>query len=129
MNILPVTYTGTGFQVSSQFLSCPLAVKNRLQLVEGQSFDLGIRPEHIEVFEPQRHGEEEVGQLVIEVKVVEPLGRETLIRGVLLDSDVQVNVQATPDVRPRLGDRIPLQLDLDKLFGFDPATGNILFPQ
>lgn len=131
MNILPATYTGSGFVLGGQSLPCPPAVKDKLQPAQGQGFDLGIRPEYIEVFEPQRRRErrerEEVGCLVVEVKVVEPLGRETLIRADLPGSGV-LNIQATSDVCPRPGDRLSLQLDLDQLFVFDLKTGDRLYP-
>ena len=129
MNILPATYTGSGFVLGDQSLPCPPAVKDKLHPTQRQGFDLGIRPEYIEVFEPQRSRErrEEVGCLVVEVKVVEPLGRETLIRADLPGSGV-LNIQATSDVCPRPGDRLSLQLDLDQLFVFDPKTGDRLYP-
>ncbi len=129
MNILPAAYDGTGFVLGGQLLLCPPAVQEKLQPTQGQSFDLGIRPEHVEIFEPPRHRErrEEV-VLVAEVKVVEPLGRETLIRADLLGSGVQLNIQVTPNVRPSPGDRLSLQLNLEQLFVFDPTTGDALFP-
>jgi multiple sugar transport system ATP-binding protein len=147
MNILPVTYDGTGFVLGDQLLFGPPGVQEKLQPSQGQGFDLGIRPEHVEVFEPQRRGgkserrsppirtfqeggrrEEEGAGLVVEVKVVEPLGRETLIRAGLPGGGAQMNIQATPDVCPRPGDRLFLQLDLEQLFFFDPTTGDTLYP-
>jgi len=131
MNILPATYVGAGFVIAGQLVRCPLAVQEKLQPAEGQGFDLGIRPEHIEIFEPQRrtnHGADEVATLVVEVKVVEPLGRETLIRAGLPESGVQVNIRATPDIFPHLGDRLSLELDLEQLFVFDHTTGDSLYP-
>ena len=125
MNILPATYTGTDFVLGEQVLPCPLAVRSHLQPEQGQGFDLGIRPESMKIVEPQRHREE----LVVEVKAVEPLGRETLIRAGLLGSGVQLNIQTTPDVRPRVGDRLFLQLDLEQIFIFDPTTGDTLYAQ
>jgi multiple sugar transport system ATP-binding protein len=128
MNIMPATYTSAGFQVGNQLLPCPINLKNIVNPVEGQGFDLGIRPEYIEVGKPHSNGRtEETAQLTAEVRVVEPLGRETLIRVGLPDSGIQLNVQTTPDIRPQPGDRIPLQLNLNELFVFDPTTGNILY--
>ena len=127
MNVLPATYTDNCFVLGDQSIPCPPAVKDKLHLNQGQGFDLGIRPEYIEVVEPQRR-REEVSCLVVEVKVVEPLGRETLIRADLPGSGV-LNIQTTPDVCPRPGDRLSLQLDLDQLFVFDPKTGDRLYPK
>ncbi len=67
MNILPATYTNTGFNLGSQVLTCPAVVKDKLHLIEEQNFDLGIRPEHIKISSPP--------DLTVEVKMVEPLGR------------------------------------------------------
>ncbi|MBW4633842.1 MAG: ABC transporter ATP-binding protein [Iphinoe sp. HA4291-MV1] len=131
MNILPAKFTGHNFDVSGQVLSCPNAVRERLRFGAGQGFDLGIRPENIYLNEPQRrreHREKELAELVVEVKVVEPLGRETLIRGGLPNSEVILNIQTGADVLFHPGDRLSLELDLDKLFVFDSATGDRLYP-
>ncbi|MEH1848683.1 MAG: ABC transporter ATP-binding protein [Nostoc sp.] len=156
MNILPAIYQNNGFDVSGQLLAIPAVVKEKLQLRQGDSFDLGIRPEHIFINEPPSHqlletlgesvgvrvsvsereasGREASGreerqeanesQLIVEVKLVEPLGRETLIRAALPGSAVVLNIQVGGDVRLRPGDRLSLQLDLNQLFVFDPKTGD-----
>ncbi|MEH2423115.1 MAG: ABC transporter ATP-binding protein [Nostoc sp.] len=148
MNILPAIYQNNGFDVSGQLLALPAVVKEKLQLRQGHSFDLGIRPEHIFLNEPSSHlslgtlrervgeasGREASGreerqdgnesQLIVEVKLVEPLGRETLIRANLPGTAVVLNIQVGGDVRPRPGDRLSLQLDLNQLFVFDPKTGD-----
>ncbi|MBE9002453.1 ABC transporter ATP-binding protein [Nostoc sp. LEGE 12447] len=145
MNILPAIYHNNGFDVSGQLLTIPAVVKEKLQLRQGHSYDLGIRPEHIFINEPpsgftvayggkpaysadspsrQEREEGNEGQLIVEVKVVEPLGRETLIRAGLPGSAVVLNIQVGADVRPRPGDRLSLQLDLNHLFVFDPKTGD-----
>ncbi len=126
MNVFRATYTGNNFQVSSQSLTCPQALQTKVQLAQGQSIDLGIRPEHIKIAELM--DTQTNNQLRIEVNVVEPLGRETLIRGSLPESDTVLNVQAPSDWRGRPGDRLSVQLDLDQLFVFDPNTGNTLYP-
>ncbi len=128
MNILPVIYTGTDFALGEQLLPCPLAVRRQLQPVQGH-FDLGIRPEHIRIVEPpppRRQERQEEGYLVVDVKMVEPLGRETLIRAGLVGSGVQLNIQAAGNMRPQLGERLSLQLDLEQLFVFDSTTGDTL---
>ncbi|WP_414583281.1 ABC transporter ATP-binding protein [Scytonema sp. PCC 10023] len=128
MNILPAKFTGDSFDVGGQVLPCPDSMRESLRPAPGQSFDLGIRPEDIYLNEPPRRQErQELGELVVEVKVVEPLGRETLIRGGLPGSSVMLNIQTGADVRPHPGDRLSLKLDLDKLFVFDSATGDKLY--
>ncbi|NDJ20901.1 sn-glycerol-3-phosphate ABC transporter ATP-binding protein UgpC [Nostoc sp. B(2019)] len=128
MNILPAIYKGDGFEVSGQVLAIPSYMQENLRLPQGQSFDLGIRPEHIFINELQQAAENQ-SQLVVEVKVVEPLGRETLIRAALLRSTTLLNIQTGGNVRLRPGDRLSLQLDLNELFVFDPKTGIRISPQ
>ncbi|MBD0264388.1 MAG: ABC transporter ATP-binding protein [Tolypothrix sp. Co-bin9] len=146
MNILPAKFKNNTFDVGGQLLAIPANIRDELKPQQGQGFDLGIRPEHIYLNEPQRRREEdtsvrgfppveervrrreELGELEVEVKVVEPLGRETLIRaGLPGSSEVLVNVQAGADVRLRSGDRITLELDMNQLFVFDASTGEALY--
>ena len=104
-----------------------------MQLTEGQTVDLGICPEHVEIAglidSTTPENTHKTSQLLtIEVNLVEPLGRETLIRGSLPTSDVTLNVQAPSNWRGRPGDRISVQLDLNHLFVFDPTTGDAQYP-
>lgn len=127
MNILPATYDGAGFEVQGRSLSLP-HVNQTLSPQAGQSVDLGIRPEHLHI-SPSL----EMAHLEVEVTVVEPLGRETLIRAVLTSSSDQdsqpiINFQTEPGVKVRAGDRLPLQINLDHLLVFDATTGRTLYP-
>ncbi|MBD2629369.1 ABC transporter ATP-binding protein [Trichormus variabilis] len=139
MNILPAIYKGDNFDVSGQLLAVPKNIKAALSLQPEQICNLGIRPEHIDINkyineyinEPQNHRElreEELGGLVADVKVVEPLGRETLIRTSLSGSSSWLNVQVGGDVRLHPGEQLNLQLDLSQLFVFNPSNGNRIFP-
>ena len=131
MNILPAIYKNDVFDVCGQSLPVPSSVRDKVTLRSGQGLDLGIRPEHIYINEPQRHREhreEELAELSLEVKVVEPLGRETLIRASLPGSLALVNIQTPANVLPRPGERLSLRLDLNHLFVFDPSSGDRLSP-
>ncbi|AFY36411.1 ABC transporter ATP-binding protein [Calothrix sp. PCC 7507] len=128
MNILPAIYQDDTFNINGQLLVIPPDMLENLQLRQGQSVDLGIRPEHIDINEPLRLLEQESGDLSVEVKLVEPLGRETLIRAALPGVTGVLNVQVGGDVRLRPGDRLSLQLDLHRLFLFDPITGDRILP-
>ena len=120
MNILPVIYQEAAFHIQGQSIPCPLALQASLH--NGQSFDLGIRPEHLHVSD-QAH-------LSTQVSVVEPLGREILVRVELEARSPQttLTVQVSPTVRLSAGDRLPLELDLSQLFLFDPTTGQRVHP-
>lgn len=123
MNILQAIYTNGVFQIDRQVIPCPDRLRT-LNLVEGQRFNLGIRPEHIQIASSATH-------LTVEVTMVEPLGREILVR-TLLSGERQgkapvLNMQMSPTSRPRVGDRVPLQFNLNHLCIFDPTTGKNLF--
>ncbi len=126
MNILPAKFTGNGFDVSGQVLPVPPKMKGKLNLPTGQLIDLGIRPEHITVFSNSSSSSNSL--ISVEVKVVEPLGRETLIRAGLAGSTEMINIQAAGNVHPHPGEKLNLELDLDYLFVFDSATGDKLYP-
>ncbi|MDY6937546.1 MAG: ABC transporter ATP-binding protein [Cyanobacteriota bacterium] len=122
MNILPATYTPDGFTVAGQTIPCPEPLAVRIQPKLGCRFDLGIRPEHIAIV-----GDSEAAHLYAEAIVVEPLGRETLVRvavpGENEESPTILNLQTTPNLQPRPGEKLGLQFKLDRLFVFDPVTG------
>lgn len=67
------------------------------------------------------------------VQGIEPLGRETLVRGVLPAQGDRHPPQAVIAIAPphmniQGGDRLPLQFDPATLFLFDLATGVTLYP-
>jgi multiple sugar transport system ATP-binding protein len=140
MNILPSLFQDNAFNVGGQLLPVSDDIRLLLKPQQGQGFDLGIRPEYVYLNEPQRRRERREEEVIspcslpsspclfVEVKVVEPLGRETLIRGDLVGSPgVLVNVQGGADVRLRSGDRLTLELDMHQLFVFDANTGEALY--
>lgn len=130
MNIIPAKVTANGFDVFGQMLPVGSAMRSEFSPVVGQQLDLGIRPEHIYISEPPKEQEQqqELGSLVVEVKVVEPLGRETLIRAGLSGVSEMINIQATGIVPVHPGEKLNLKLDLSQLFVFDVTTGSRLYP-
>ncbi|MEA5593214.1 ABC transporter ATP-binding protein [Rivularia sp. UHCC 0363] len=122
MNIIPAKYTAAGFDINGQLLTIPENINQKLRLPQGQIFDLGIRPEDIQI------SDEAQAELQVEIKLVEPLGRETLIRVAVLGTGIILNVQTSGNIRFNVGDKLNLKLDLQKLFLFDSATGDKLYP-
>ena len=132
MNILPATYDKERLYVlsdraSNQGLPCPDRLQAALHTRADRRLNLGIRPEHIQVAaSPQ------ACHLRVEVAVVEPLGRETLVRAVPLGSDALPEATAPlqflvpPGLRVQIGNRLPLHFDLAHLVGFDCKTGEAL---
>jgi multiple sugar transport system ATP-binding protein len=124
MNILPVVFTGRGFQLGSQVIPAPPDVGAKLQ--PNQLVELGIRPEHVAV---ELGGGDLSGSLAAQVTVVEPLGREILLRAVLPDvPEVMLNLQVSIDQAVRPGDRLSLRFDPERVCLFDPGCGDRLYP-
>ena len=124
MNVLNAIYSDGSFIVNNQSFPVPQKIQQQLTLQSGQ-VALGIRPETVVPGDsPSRL---EAGELTIEVNVVEPLGRETLIRGKLPD-DIIFHLIAPADWRGERGDRLTVQFDLDRLFVFDANSGKTLYP-
>lgn len=125
MNILSAIYNGATFQVEGQTIPCPERLQGMLNASSGQRFNLGIRPEQVRL---ATHEEEH--HLLTEASVVEPLGREILIRTVLLMENrgtaPTVSLQVAPGMPIGPGDRLSLHLNLDQLAVFDPTTGTNL---
>ncbi len=144
MNILPAKYADGGFRVCGQLLSVNLSAEEKFKPLIGKSYDLGIRPEHIKInsvnlnsrninsgninLENNFESYENNVLLKVMVKIVEPLGRETLIRASLLNERVPLDFQAPPGARPNPGQNLTVELDLNHLFVFDSDTGQRLYP-
>ena len=75
---------------------------------------LGVRPEHFEVV-PQGEG------LPIEVRLVEPLGSDTLVHTQLAGEETIVRVD--PDLRPQAGQRLAIRPLRGKAHLFDSESG------
>jgi multiple sugar transport system ATP-binding protein len=127
MNILSGVYRDTlfyrTFSIAGQPIPCPERLLGCLRTYMDRPIQLGIRPEHLQLTSTV-----EAGQLPVEVTLVEPLGREILVRATLQSpkaaSSQKVSVQVSPNTPVQVGDRLNLTLNLDHLFVFDPETGD-----
>jgi multiple sugar transport system ATP-binding protein len=79
---------------------------------------LGIRPEHFTVATNAADG------IAIEVKLVEPLGSDTLIHFDL--AGVSAIARIDPSLRPKVGDRLALRPQPGKTHLFDATNGQVL---
>ncbi|MEL6384462.1 MAG: hypothetical protein AAFQ89_18800, partial [Cyanobacteria bacterium J06626_18] len=66
-------------------------------------------------------------------ELVEPLGREILVRGQIApqkqgDAPQALNFFVQPPKLPKLGEIIRLRFDPHHLFLFDPVSGQTLYP-
>lgn len=136
MNIIPATYDGDRLLLfNNQSLPLNQAIQ-KLQLSPGQKFNLGIRPEHIQIHEvrgssvvPRRSlsdpisAQEDHDCLILEVDLVESLGRETLIKATVTGSNIKLNLLTDAQCLSRQGDRLTVKFDLAHLFVFDVNNG------
>lgn len=67
------------------------------------------------------------GTLTVNVEVVEPLGRETLIRALLASEPSQsLNLITKGSFAPAIGERLSIRPDLSQLTIFDSQMGDRL---
>jgi multiple sugar transport system ATP-binding protein len=126
VNVFPAVFDGVDFEVGNQKLKCSTTIKKQIKPISAQGFDLGIRPEFIYIIAPEN--KENFAELKVLVKVVEPLGRETVVRASLPGVEGFLSLLLPASVRPSLGESISVFLDLNQLFIFDASTGERLFP-
>jgi multiple sugar transport system ATP-binding protein len=123
MNIIPAIYQAGIWQIGSQQLVCTPELSSQLQLRAGQGFNLGIRPEYLTIAldaAPE--------SLSIEIRLIEPLGREILVTGQICGTDISLTFMTSADWTGRVGDKSIVNLALEQLFIFDASTGGRLFP-
>jgi len=128
MNLLPATYRNHNFVLNGQSLAVNEKIEQSLQPRSEEHFELGIRPERLQI--ANRFASELNSQtaniLIAEVMVIEPLGKEILLRTRLQDSHHPVNLFAPPDWQGKIGEIIKVAIDLNHLFIFDAQSGKTL---
>lgn len=125
MNIIPVTYHDGAFWINEQqSLALPSSFLNQYNFHNGQGWDLGIRPEYINLVtdsEPLRDNE-----IMTIVEVIEPLGKEVLVNVKIVNSEININLQLPIQWQGKTGDNLKLKLDLEQLYLFEPTTGDVI---
>jgi multiple sugar transport system ATP-binding protein len=119
MNFFPVELRGDAAVFSQDGTGVPLdaAARARLNAAAGKAV-FGIRPEHFDVVAAESSG------IAIEVKLVEPLGSDTLIHFDVAGASAIARVD--PALKPKVSQRLFLQPRADKIHLFDVATGRVL---
>ena len=121
MNILPAVYDGDRLILLGHTIKLDRSIKQRI-LSPGQKLDLGIRPEHIKI----HPNSDDRDCLTVEVDLVEPLGREILIKAKVPGASVGLNLIADSSCLSRQGDRLKIAFDSEHLFLFDTNTGKVI---
>ena len=116
MNFLPATVEGEHLLFASgERLSLPA---NGIQLSEGQTVTVGIRPTGVQLTES-------VDGLAVNVRGVEQLGGESYVYSVT-SNDVPVTVHSPGKTDAEIGADIRLQIDESEVHLFDPDSGLVL---
>jgi multiple sugar transport system ATP-binding protein len=119
MNFFPVELRGDAAAFSHDGATAPLDAANlaRLQRAAGKGV-FGVRPEHFDVVPAAAAG------MQVEIKLVEPLGSDTLIHFDVAGTSAIARID--PSLKPKVGERLLLKPRPDKIHLFDAATGKVL---
>jgi multiple sugar transport system ATP-binding protein len=119
MNFFPVELRDDAAIFSGDATLAPLdaALRARLKAAAGKGV-VGVRPEHFQVISADSSG------IPVQIKLVEPLGSDTLIHFDVAGTGAIARVD--PSLKPKLGERLFLLPQVDKVHLFDAATGRIL---
>ena len=97
---------------------------------------LGIRPENVHIFDDKK--EKETSDIAIfdaTVNITEALGSETLVYASLdIEQDLgrkdnQITIKTVKDIALKVGDKIKVAIDLNKIHLFDLETENTIKPR
>jgi sn-glycerol 3-phosphate transport system ATP-binding protein len=96
-----------------------LALQAPVDIATGREVTVGIRPEHL-----LDENEAQFDPLDVQVELVEPLGADTLVHGMV--DGVALTARLPGDARVSSGELLRLWVAPDRLHLFDPASGKRL---
>ena len=123
MNVIPAIYQNNSWDIGTQILAVIAESVTKLSLRNGEGVNLGIRPEHLIITTDCTSK-----SLLVTVEVIEPLGREILLKCQIHSTSISINIIAPAEWYGKVGDSLSVELSMDRLFIFDATTGNRLFP-
>jgi multiple sugar transport system ATP-binding protein len=98
-------------------LRVPENLATRAEGYIGKTVTLGIRPEHLQPQRSTQNAENDGQTLSLKVDIVEQLGNEQLVYGVLGGKQVVARTSAHPVIRP--GDQVPMRFEMERAHLFD----------
>lgn len=138
MNFLNGRYINGKLYVGEQSLPLRSHLEKQLLSQPEEKFWVGIRPEAISVDsqrKPESNSEisceqlnSSVAPLTVEVKMIEPLGRETLLRTVVAGTNENMNFLVPGIWQGKLQQRLVTQVNLNELFIFHQSHGERIYP-
>jgi multiple sugar transport system ATP-binding protein len=119
MNFFPVERRDGAVVFAGDATPAPLddALVARLRVAGGKAV-IGVRPEHFQVVPAAASG------IPVQVKLVEPLGSDTLVHFDLAGAAAIARVD--PSLKPKPGERLDLKPQPGKIHLFDAANGRVL---
>ncbi|AFZ42483.1 carbohydrate ABC transporter ATP-binding protein, CUT1 family [Halothece sp. PCC 7418] len=127
MNFLLVKYAEGQFHCGEQSLVSPDRIEQSLDLNAEKTFSLGIRPEAISVADAS--SQEHLETLKVKIDLIEPLGRETLLRGQVLGTDESLNFLVSGIWQGQRGEHLSVNVDVNQLLIFRQTNGERLYPK
>jgi multiple sugar transport system ATP-binding protein len=118
MNFFPVELRDDAAVLSDGGMRVALDEQSRARLRKSGKAVLGVRPEHFAAAPDAADG------LAIGVKLVEPLGSDTLIHFDLAGASAIARID--PALRPKVGDRLHLRPQAGRTHLFDSQSGQVL---
>ncbi|NBD34299.1 MAG: sn-glycerol-3-phosphate ABC transporter ATP-binding protein UgpC [Cyanobacteria bacterium] len=126
MNFLPAKYADGYFYCGEQRLPITDAIEKYAALDPQNKFCLGIRPEAISINNSLQP--ETSAPLNLEIELIEPLGRETLLRGQVLGTNESLNFLVSGIWQGHRQEHLTVQVDLNQLFIFHQHQGERIYP-
>jgi multiple sugar transport system ATP-binding protein len=119
MNFFAVEWRGDAAVFAADATPAPLddALGARLRAAAGKAV-AGVRPEHFQVVSANASG------IPVQIKLVEPLGSDTLIHFEVAGAAAIARVD--PSLKPKPGERLFLKPQPGKIHLFDAANGRVL---
>ena len=125
MNILSLSNNGTDFFLHNQLIDQPTKIKQQLIARDIKDFDLGIRPEAIQLTSDL---ETDLNHcLKTKLVAIEPLGKEILLRTQLVESTASLDLFAPPNWRGNITDILSVKLNPEHIFIFASTTGETIY--
>ncbi|MEM1367774.1 MAG: ATP-binding cassette domain-containing protein [Cyanobacteria bacterium P01_H01_bin.15] len=118
MNFLPVTLGSELRLMHSQFkVTLPSTWTDILSSSQERALLLGVRPEDFQL------NTLATGDFFLQVELVEALGNDTFVFGKIEGTKEQLQLRLNPNETVHIGERLALNIDLNKVHLFDASTG------
>ncbi len=127
MNVLQAKYAEGYFHCGEQRLRATAVMEKETAFASQEKLCLGIRPEAIAVANSLSQAESAC--LKLEVQLIEPLGRETLLQGQVLGTNESLNFVVPGIWQGHRQEHLSVQVDLNQLFVFDQSSGDRIYPK